>query len=299
MPSSMAARLLSPFVLMHASPTTRRSPRLRASRRLRKADFFAQAGWFDFAQDELDRLLTNMPQQKDRVEAARKALLKLRVRDQLEEIKRHHLAGQHQRVRKELADFSTKGVPEKMVSEFQELRAEYETTDQMLADTRRLLDEARRQATGADSKLLIEAAAVIRNGDVAGGTAKIPSFGRITDNGAWTAWFGHLVPQGSTILNGTLIRHGFLCGFDESSPQRKTVRARRIFCSNRNARRGCGRTFSVWIADKIRRRGLTPRAVLRFRQRAAARTLPASIHAPDLPLSHPPWPRTWTPFRPG
>jgi hypothetical protein len=52
---------------------------------------------------------------------------------------------------------------------------------------------------------------------------------------------------------GTLIRHGYLCGFDESNPQRKTVRARRIFCSNRKARRGCGRTFSVWIADKIRR----------------------------------------------
>ena len=27
---------------------------------------------------------------------------------------------------------------------------------------------------------------------------------------------------------GTLIRHGFLYGFDESSPQRKTLRARRI-----------------------------------------------------------------------
>jgi hypothetical protein len=36
----------------------------------------------------------------------------------------------------------------------------------------------------------------------------IPSFGRITDNGAWTQWFGHLIPPGSTILNGTLIRHG-------------------------------------------------------------------------------------------
>ena len=56
---------------------------------------------------------------------------------------------------------------------------------------------------------------------------------------------------------GTLIRHGCLYGFDESSPQRKTVRARRIFCSNRNARPGCGRTFSVWLADKIRRLSLT------------------------------------------
>ena len=45
---------------------------------------------------------------------------------------------------------------------------------------------------------------------------------------------------------GTLIRHGFLYGFDDSSPRQKTVRARRIFCSNRNARPGCGRTFSVW-----------------------------------------------------
>ena len=36
----------------------------------------------------------------------------------------------------------------------------------------------------------------------------IPAFGRITDNGAWTQWFDHLIPPGSTILNGTLIRHG-------------------------------------------------------------------------------------------
>ena len=52
---------------------------------------------------------------------------------------------------------------------------------------------------------------------------------------------------------GTLIRHGFLHGFDEGHPQRTTRRARRIFCSNRNARPGCGKTFSVWLADKIRR----------------------------------------------
>jgi hypothetical protein len=53
-----------------------------------------------------------------------------------------------------------------------------------------------------------EAAALIRTGDVQNGTARIPNFGRITDNGAWTAWFGHLTPAGSTILTGTLIRHG-------------------------------------------------------------------------------------------
>ena len=49
---------------------------------------------------------------------------------------------------------------------------------------------------------------MIKNGDIEHGLPTIPGFGRITDNGAWTAWFGHLIPQGSTILTGKLIRHG-------------------------------------------------------------------------------------------
>jgi hypothetical protein len=62
-----------------------------------------------------------------------------------------------------------------------------------------LVDQAGRGRSGFDESVIHEAAAV---------TKPIPSFGRITDNGAWTAWFGHIVPQGSTILTGTLIRHG-------------------------------------------------------------------------------------------
>jgi hypothetical protein len=69
---------------------------------------------------------------------------------------------------------------------------------------------------------------------------------------------------------GNLIRHGFLLGFDERHPQRRTRRARRIFCSNRNARPGCGKTFSVWIADKIRRLSLTTHGLWRFLQQAIA-----------------------------
>jgi len=138
------------------------APVQRASRRLRKADFFAQAGWFDLAETELDRILSDMPEQKERVETARKTLLKLRARDQIEEIKRRHLAGQHQLTRKRLAEFSTKGVPEKIVAELQELKAEYETTDQLLAETGRLLDKVRREITGANSKLLTTAAVEVR-----------------------------------------------------------------------------------------------------------------------------------------
>ena len=57
-----------------------------------------------------------------------------------------------------------------------------------------IVDQAGRGRSGFDASVIHEAAAMIRSGDVQNGTAPIPSFGRITDNGAWTAWFGHLMP---------------------------------------------------------------------------------------------------------
>ena len=71
-----------------------------------------------------------------------------------------------------------------------------------------LVDQAGRGRSGFDQSVIHEALAMIRSGDVQNGAAKIPAFGRITDNGAWTAWFGHLTPEGSNILTGKLIRHG-------------------------------------------------------------------------------------------
>src|SRR5579871_6699966 len=71
-----------------------------------------------------------------------------------------------------------------------------------------LVDQAGRGRSGFDESVIHEAAADIKNGEAAKGLALLPAFGRITDNGAWTAWFGHLIPPGSTILNGTLIQHG-------------------------------------------------------------------------------------------
>ena len=98
---------------------------------------------------------------------------------------------------------------------------------------------------------------------------------------------------------GTLIRHGFLYGFNDSKPQRKTVRAQRIFCSNRNARRGCGRTFSVWLADKIRRLSLTTSGLWRFLQLAAADSILAAIRAVACYLSDRTLQRIWKRFDQG
>jgi hypothetical protein len=71
-----------------------------------------------------------------------------------------------------------------------------------------LVDQAGRGRSGFDESVILEAAAMIKDGDVQHGLPMIPAFGRITDNGAWTRWFGQLIPPGSTILTGTLVRHG-------------------------------------------------------------------------------------------
>jgi len=95
---------------------------------------------------------------------------------------------------------------------------------------------------------------------------------------------------------GTLVRHGYLRGYDDAAPRRKTVRARRVFCSNRNARQGCGRTISVWCADKVRRLSLTTGLLWRFLQIAAAGSIVAAIRAAHCHLSERTWQRVWKRF---
>ncbi len=77
-----------------------------------------------------------------------------------------------------------------------------------------VVDQSGRGRSGFDQSVLHEAEARAAAGDTNGATELIPNFGRITDNGAWTAWFGHLLPAGSTVKDGTLIRHG-----DPGDPQ--------------------------------------------------------------------------------
>jgi hypothetical protein len=64
-----------------------------------------------------------------------------------------------------------------------------------------VMDQPGRGRSGFDQSVLHEARAT-------GNLGLVPTIGRITDNGAWTAWFGHLLPAGSNILTGRMIRHG-------------------------------------------------------------------------------------------
>lgn len=93
---------------------------------------------------------------------------------------------------------------------------------------------------------------------------------------------------------GALIRHGVLAGYDDTS-QRPIVRARRLFCSNRHARPGCGRTVSVWLATTLRRLSLTTSTLLQFLQRAATGTIAAACRAAGV-RSERTWQRLWHRF---
>jgi len=69
---------------------------------------------------------------------------------------------------------------------------------------------------------------------------------------------------------GALIKHGFLRGYDTNHQLNKAIRAARVFCSNRNRRVGCGRTFSIWMADKVKRLFLGADSLWEFLTQAVA-----------------------------
>ena len=65
-----------------------------------------------------------------------------------------------------------------------------------------VVDQPGRGRSGFDQSVILEAKAT-------GNWDLVPSsFGRITDDGAWTTWFGHMVPAGTDITTGKMIRHG-------------------------------------------------------------------------------------------
>jgi hypothetical protein len=71
-----------------------------------------------------------------------------------------------------------------------------------------VVDQSGRGRSGFDQSVLHQADALLAAGNRDAAAALLPAFQRISDNGAWTAWFGHLLPAGSTIETGRLVPHG-------------------------------------------------------------------------------------------
>lgn len=63
---------------------------------------------------------------------------------------------------------------------------------------------------------------------------------------------------------GQLILHGYLRGYDERNANKQIIRGRRIFCSNRQRRAGCGRTVSIFITTIIKHITITTKSLWVF-----------------------------------
>lgn len=65
-------------------------------------------------------------------------------------------------------------------------------------------------------------------------------------------------------LSGYLILHGYLYGYSEHNDLERIRRGHRIFCSNRNRKKGCGKTFSILISWFIKNFIITAATVWNF-----------------------------------
>ena len=81
-------------------------------------------------------------------------------------------------------------------------------------------------------------------------------------------------------------RHSRLLGNDPSAAAGQTCRGQRVFCSNRGQRKGCGRTFAVFLADVLPRHTVTAVLVWRWLvQWLAGLSLKAAVEKLRLPFA--------------
>ena len=154
-----------------------------------------------------------------------------------------------------------------------------------------VVDQPGRGRSGFDQSVLHEAKAT-------GNWDLVPSnFGRITDNRAWTTWFGHIIPDGTGIIDGTMIRHG-----DLGDPQptiRRRIRYRPFQirpipissrASAQSGRRRIQRTMTIWDWSTTSSWCRTRRSPC-----PAPSVRPVRIHRwpPSIPGCRWPWPNCW------
>lgn len=86
---------------------------------------------------------------------------------------------------------------------------------------------------------------------------------------------------------GFLNLHGYLRGHDEFNYGLKIIRGRRIFCSNRGRRKGCGKTFSILAAEILKKFVIGAKSLWRFlRNIAAGLNTIESFRTSGLKFSH-------------
>jgi pimeloyl-ACP methyl ester carboxylesterase len=95
-------------------------------RQLKMCDFLVQAGYYDEAGSELERLGREMPKFAAKIATAQEGLDAIKAREGLEEIKRRLRAGQRDAARKLLESFPAKNTPATILAEVRSIKTDCE-----------------------------------------------------------------------------------------------------------------------------------------------------------------------------
>jgi pimeloyl-ACP methyl ester carboxylesterase len=122
--------------------------------------FCLQAGWFDEAEEQLDRVLRDAPDEAANVAKYRAVVRQWRCRENYNNIKTIYNAGQYKAVRDRLAAFPLKDAAPETAADVQAFKAGFDEADKKLDDAKRFL-KFLPQDPGARNAVLADAAAAI------------------------------------------------------------------------------------------------------------------------------------------
>jgi pimeloyl-ACP methyl ester carboxylesterase len=120
--------------------------------------FLVQAGWYDAAEQELDRIQKDKLDQDEKIAEARANLSKARAQQLFEEIELARKAGRHRWAMRQLDAFPLKGADDRLLTYVRRYKAEYDTALGNLVQAQRLLKVLPpRCAAGPERELFTEA----------------------------------------------------------------------------------------------------------------------------------------------
>src|SRR5262245_57467825 len=153
--------------LLRASPSLlpkkEDTPPQLVAKRMRICDFLAQAGWYDYAARELDLVLKEFPDQKERVSSARGMLDKLRLRDEWEQVKNWYQAGRYDAVQRRLTTFPVEKASDRIQADVREMKARMQGAAERIEQTTTALAAVVKEADSEKGKVLAAAVAAIKD----------------------------------------------------------------------------------------------------------------------------------------
>lgn len=201
------------------------------AKRLRIYRFLVQAGWYDEAEQELDKMQKDTPSETEKIDRARAHLKELRLLQKIEELERGQRSGQHQWVQKQLADFPRQGMDEKLLIRLRSLSAKYEATAESLKLARQFLKELPpRVFLVSQSKFFAEAADTILNEITIEHVGRLETFLNLTQQAERERAQGRTPEHGPAQLLSLAVT-GWLLGKD--SAEAKIESAQRLWQARR------------------------------------------------------------------